>query len=194
VPKARWGTARRLPIPFRWDVSGLQSGVVAITARYLHACALTATGGVKCWGGNQAGELGDGTYTQRNTPIDVVGLTSGVVAISAGTDHTCAQLADGSVRCWGRNDIGGQLGNGNAINSPTPVSVIGLDAPVLSLAAGGYFSCAREAVGVECWGDKRLRRIGGRHHLLAILSDASSQPVERRLGACHGDVPWLRHR
>lgn len=151
--EGQMGNGSTSPNPVPMDVSGLQSGVVAITARYLHACALTATGGVKCWGGNQAGELGDGTYTQRNTPIDVVGLTSGVVAISAGTDHTCAQLADGSVRCWGRNDIGGQLGNGNAINSPTPVSVIGLDAPVLSLAAGGYFSCAREAVGVECWGD-----------------------------------------
>lgn len=48
-------------------------------------------------------QLGDGTQTNRLTPVDVSGLTSGVTQVSAGSNHTCAQLTDGGLKCWGYN-------------------------------------------------------------------------------------------
>ncbi|MFO0601560.1 MAG: hypothetical protein U0324_00230 [Polyangiales bacterium] len=84
-----------------------------------HTCAIArADGRVFCWGRNDAGQLGDGTTTQRNTPVEVVGLR-GVTAIAAGLRHTCAMFG-GRVRCWGDNAVG-QLGDGSTTPRSTPV-------------------------------------------------------------------------
>jgi alpha-tubulin suppressor-like RCC1 family protein len=107
------------------DVSGLSSGVSAIAAGTGYTCALTTGGGIKCWGDNVFGQLGDGTTTQRLTPVDVSGLSSGVSAIAAGTEHTCALTTGGGVKCWGRNSTG-NLGDGTTTQRLTPVDVSGL--------------------------------------------------------------------
>lgn len=80
---------------------------------------------MKCWGGNWEGQLGDGTRDQRLTPVDVVGLSSGVAALAAGGYHTCALTTGGGMKCWG-NDLRGQSGQGTVTYRTTPVDVVTL--------------------------------------------------------------------
>src|SRR5664279_3117507 len=93
--------------PFPVDVSGLSSGIKAITSGYFFSCALTTGGGVLCWGDNGNGQIGNNTTTRAMIPVSVSGLSSGVAAISAGGFHVCALLTNnGAVKCWGFNYYG----------------------------------------------------------------------------------------
>lgn len=105
------------------DVSGLTSGVTAIAGGTEHTCVITNSGGVKCWGWNHYGQLGDGNpYHNDYIPVDVVGLTSGAIAVGTGYGHTCALMSSGTVKCWGFNGWG-QLGNGATADSLMPIDV-----------------------------------------------------------------------
>jgi hypothetical protein len=86
-------------------VLGLSSGASAIATGNSHSCALAAGGAVECWGGNGAGQLGDGTATSHGTPAAVPSLASGVVAISAGFESSAAIATDGRVKYWGRDGV-----------------------------------------------------------------------------------------
>jgi alpha-tubulin suppressor-like RCC1 family protein len=161
------------------NVSGLTSGAAAVSAGYRHTCAVTTAGEVKCWGWNTVGQLGDGTTTQRTTPVNVSGLTSGVAAIAAAPYYTCALSTAGGVQCWGYNFYG-QLGNGTSGGfRSTPVEVCAsgqwdeaasacLDTGqpsgltgITALAAGGHHTCAlTTAGGVQCWGKNTSGQLG----------------------------------
>jgi hypothetical protein len=98
---------------------------------------------VKCWGTNFYGQLGDGTYHERHTPVDVAGLASGVASISIAGWFTCALTTNAGAKCWGNNNQG-QLGDGTEKDRRKPVSVIGLvgayqpDAIIARVRSGLY--------------------------------------------------------
>jgi RHS repeat-associated protein len=153
-------------------VSGLTSGMIAVAAGALHTCALTNTGAVKCWGYNNRGQLGNGTTIDSSTPVVVSGLTSGVIAVTAGGYHTCALINTGAVKCWGYN-VYGQLGNGATINSSTPVAVSGLTSGVIAIETGILHTCALTSTGaVKCWGYNYSGQLGNG------TKNNSSIPVE----------------
>ncbi len=139
-------------------VSGL-TDVASISAGDEHTCAVLGDGTARCWGRGQRGQLGDGSVnSMRPVPVAVVGLT-GVTAISAGGEHTCALLLDGTVKCWGYN-ANGQLGDGTTLQRTAPVTVSGLSDAV-GVSTGRHFSCAVRSDGTaRCWGYNSTGQLG----------------------------------
>ena len=152
------GTTAEQLIPL--DVTELPTGVAGVSAGYTHTCALTTSGGLKCWGSNWSGQVGNGTTVNQLTPVDVIGLTSGAASVSGGASHTCAVTTTGGLKCWGSN-FRGQLGNGTTTNSFTPVEVSGLTVDVATVSAGGDTTCAlTTAGGLKCWGSNFAGKLG----------------------------------
>lgn len=96
--------------------------------------AILADSTVRAWGYNGAGQLGDGTTTQRTTPVQPIGLGKVVKmsatglwssGASAGNPVAAALLPNGKVKCWGYNS-GGNLGNGTNVQQSVPTEVVGL--------------------------------------------------------------------
>lgn len=140
------------------EVVGI-TDAVAVTSGFGHSCALHEDNTISCWGRNSSGELGNGVWSlQNNTPVDVVGLDD-AIAISAGSYHTCALRAGGTVSCWGAN-FSGQLGNGTDADSTTPVTVTGAGDGI-ALASGEAHTCVVRAGGtVVCWGADFFGQLG----------------------------------
>jgi hypothetical protein len=141
-------------------LSAYGAGQATLASSYGHACALTSAGGVVCWGDNRYGQLGDGTFVSRDVPAPVSGLSSDVVAVTAGVGHSCALTSAGAVKCWGWNDRS-QLGDGSLINRSTPVDVTRLSSGVVTIASGGFHNCALSRTGaMKCWGLNNFGQLG----------------------------------
>ena len=142
-------------------VVGLTDVVEIVAGRY-HTCARRLHGEVRCWGQNAFGQLGDGTTTDRATPVEVT-LPGHAVALYPGGFRTCAKLADGQAHCWGLDADGTQGSTarcrgwgGSVVCATSPVHVAAFDdAASLSLGRGlpeRASSCAVYADGsVRCW-------------------------------------------
>jgi alpha-tubulin suppressor-like RCC1 family protein len=135
--------------------------VASMSAGSSHFCALLDGGTVKCTGDNRFGQVGNGTTNNlpgTPAPVTVVGLGP-AISVTAGTNHSCAALADGTVWCWGQNTLG-QLGDGTMNDSHVPVNVPGMTG-VIQVEADDGSSCALRANGtVACWGVNNFGQLG----------------------------------
>lgn len=120
--------------------------------------ALKSDGTLWAWGANSEGSLGDGTTTQRESPVQVIDLT-GVVTIAAGVSHSLAIKSDGTAWAWGSNN-GGALGDGTTTDRTSPVQVSDLS-EVVSMAGGSAYSLAVTANGtLWTWGTNGKGQLG----------------------------------
>lgn len=149
--------ARSTPVQVT-GFDGTSLDALAVSAGQYHTCAVTSGGGVRCWGSNSYGQLGDGTTTVRKVPTQVSGLTSGSTAVSAGGIFSCA-IANGAAKCWGAG-FAGQLGYGGMNDRLTPVQVRYLTSGVTALATGYMQACAIVSGALKCWGYNANGQLG----------------------------------
>jgi alpha-tubulin suppressor-like RCC1 family protein len=185
---------KNVPTPVR-GLSGVKAMAVGgVGSLGGHMLALRGDGTVMAWGGNEEGQLGDGTMEGRSVPVHVKGL-AGVVAISAGPTHSLALLADGTLMAWGSNTFG-QLGIRGIANSATPRPVL---RGVTDISAGLRYSLAVKDCKAFAWGWNHFGVLGdgtnvdkatpvpvlgeavsvkaGEYHSAAIIRGAGPPPV-----------------
>ncbi len=156
APMSVPGTSAGATVTYEVSAEDAVDGAVPVTCAppsgSTFALGLTT---VSCTAADAAGNTASGTFGVTVVAAPLTGVTS----LGSGIDHTCAVMADTSVRCWGRNDYG-QLGVGTTTNRSIPTPVPGLS-DVVSVRGGALFSCALQAAGtVWCWGRNSDGQLG----------------------------------
>ncbi|MEQ1699945.1 MAG: fibronectin type III domain-containing protein, partial [Ilumatobacteraceae bacterium] len=168
------GPSFDLSVHTDWLVAGT---ITAIAGGGSHVCAALSTREVRCIGANAAGQLGIGSVAARGDQAGETALTPTVELrqiapvddVAAGTQHTCAELANGVLKCWGDNQYG-QLGYGDTSNRGDAAGEMGASLPAVNLGtgklvyrvyAGGNITCAilTDAT-VKCWGNNEYGQLG----------------------------------
>jgi alpha-tubulin suppressor-like RCC1 family protein len=135
------------------------NSAVALSAGQGHSLALTSDGRVWAWGYNAYGQLGDGTWTDRATPVQLPAFsTNTVTAVSAGAIHSLALTADGRVWAWGYNG-NGQLGDGTSTSRNTPVQAM-VVGRVVQIAAGDHSLVRSSDDAFWAWGYNASGQLG----------------------------------
>jgi alpha-tubulin suppressor-like RCC1 family protein len=138
---------------------------VQVSTGTFHSCGVTTDGRAYCWGGNDKGQLGDGTIfvnVARTTPSAVIGGLR-FRHVSVGHEHSCGVTIDDRAYCWGQNFFG-QLGNGTQgsdhFSVATPAEVVG-GRHFRQVRAGYSHTCAITRANVAyCWGENIYGQLG----------------------------------
>ncbi|PRP94871.1 RCC1 domain-containing protein [Enhygromyxa salina] len=144
--------------------------VVALAAGFLHTCAVLETGRLRCWGFGNGGALGYGNTMNIGDDEDPatagdIDIPGDVVQVVTATEHTCALIEGGAVRCWG-SGTAGKLGLGNTTfigdnELPNTVGPLNLGGTTVQIAAGAVHTCALLDTGeVLCWGQNSNGQLG----------------------------------
>ncbi|MBL8777474.1 MAG: hypothetical protein JNK12_16145 [Acidimicrobiales bacterium] len=172
------GRAAATPSSVGRSTVGPSSVTPIVSSGSHHACGLSADGQVRCWGRNQWGQLGLGdTVNRGDQPIEMgpslasvdLGAGRSAVALSAGSQHSCAVLDNGQVKCWGYNDYG-QLGLGDTaergdqpgeMGDALPPVDLGAGRTATAVSAGDSYTCAvLDNAQLRCWGSNTSGRLG----------------------------------
>lgn len=124
---------------------------IDVETNVAHSCVLGASGIAQCFGMNSAGQLGDGSLTNRAEPMQVITVTD-LIDIDVGIQHSCGVRGTGRVVCWGSNAGGrsGQPMTTPSVATPLPVAAV---AKIRKVATGAAHTCALDSIGaVWCWG------------------------------------------
>jgi alpha-tubulin suppressor-like RCC1 family protein len=150
------------------------SNVTQVAAGYDHSLAVISDGSVWSWGSNTFGQLGTGSAQSAASPQLVSGISGTITKVATGWSHSLALGSDGTVWAWGDNQYG-ELGDGNLIQSNTPVKLVGLS-NVTQIAAGDDWSLALRSDGtVWAWGNNLYNELGAQ---VPDVYDASDVPVQ----------------
>ena len=150
---------------------------VAISVGDSFSCAVLSNGTITCWGGNDLGQLGDGTNTNTTSPSTFVTLGQSAISVSSGESHSCAIMQDGRVACWGINDYG-QLGDGTLVDKNTPVYAQLPNAKsAVMIDVGISHTCAVMNDGsLYCWGLNANYQLGDSTNIFRSIPVASNLP------------------
>lgn len=155
------GTAASQMIDIQDDDSGAYNTLLSVSAGQGSSTCVVFTGGaLKCWGQNNYGQLGDGTMTDRTSPVPIDAGTSYAAVVNGGGPSACGLTSAGVVKCWGWNG-GGQLGDGSTSQRLAP-SVTDGGAIYKSVVGGsGPHHCGINAADqLRCWGYNPYGQIG----------------------------------
>ncbi len=150
----------------------LEETITSISLGEYHSAVLTSAGRVFTWGGNNSGQLGNSTYVNSNTPIDItsqfsLALEESIIEVSLGDDHSGILTSNGNVYTWG-SGASGQLGNNTiafALNTPVNITskfwYLSSGEIITSIAFKGDSSTATSSGGdIYAWGENNHYQLG----------------------------------
>ncbi|MBL8959233.1 MAG: protein kinase [Gemmatimonadetes bacterium] len=158
APPAGTNDSARPPAPPEEPTLAFPADRWTIAAGTRHSCMLTGEGRALCWGNNESGQLGDGTFEARVAPTPVTGDFT-FTQVASGQSHSCGISRDGDALCWGAN-ASGQLGDGTSTPRSAPVPVSGRS-NFRAVRAGRTHTCGlTTSGGVRCWGGNGRGQLG----------------------------------
>ncbi|ETR71995.1 MAG: hypothetical protein OMM_02059 [Candidatus Magnetoglobus multicellularis str. Araruama] len=148
------------------DGIGWLTDIIAVAGGSQHSVALSGDGHVLAWGGNDYGQLGNGTGASSFVPVYVLNEDNlpfeDVIAIASGTNHVLLVTENNELWAWGNNE-NGQLANSVALSYNRPIRVAGLPSShrIVQTAAGYAHSLVLLDNGeIWAWGDNTFGQLG----------------------------------